>query len=108
MLHITNVRRSEPMITPIQHRILVKTKGQYANLETTEERFGTSKTRGEVLAIADDITQKQLADIGAADLKVGCMIYFGKYEDTAPYGADSDQILIKLEDVSGVSKMGEE
>lgn len=96
------------MITPIQSRILVKTKGQYANLETTEERFGTSKTRGEVLAIASDITKDQLKKIGAEDLAVGGMVYFGKYEDTAPYGSDSDQILIKLEDVSGVSKMGEE
>lgn len=85
------------MITPIQGRVLVKLKGQYEHLEATEERFGTSKTRGEVLAVAADI-----ADNGVG-VKTGKTVYFGKYEDTAPYGTNQDIILIKLEDIGGVS-----
>lgn len=87
------------MITPVQGRLLVKLKGQYEHLDTTEERFGTSKTRGEVLAIAANIN-KDCKDLG---IKVGKTIYFGKYEDTAPYGSDSNLILIKLEEIGGVS-----
>lgn len=89
------------MITPVQSRLLIKTKGAYANLKTvTEEKFGTSKTRGEVIAIpkGDAAYCKELG------IKVGSTVYFGKYEDTAPYQIDGEDgyILIKIEEIGGV------
>ena len=83
------------MITPINQRVLIKLKGAYDAFETTEERFGTSKTRGEIIAIAPELKDKPV--------KVGQTAYFGKYEDTAPYDIDGeDYILIKYEDIGGI------
>lgn len=88
------------MITPIQGRVLVRLKSQYQHLrDTSDEQFGNSKTRGEVLALAEDV--KIICK--RKGVEVGKTVYFGKYEDTAPYGNDQDLILIKLEDVGGVS-----
>lgn len=87
-------------IDPVQSRLLVETQSEYAHLgSTTEERFGTSKTRGVVLAIAPDIAK----DCKDLNIKVGDTVYFGKYEDTAPYGPDKNLILIKLEEIGGRS-----
>lgn len=94
------------MITPIQGRVLVKLKGAYENLDTTDERFGTSKTRGEVAALPINTKhegidwQGHCSELG---IEIGSTVYFGKYEDTAPYGNDQDLVLIKLEDIGGVS-----
>lgn len=83
------------MIKPINQRVLIKLKGQYDGLDLSEERFGTSKTRGEVIAIAPELEDEPI--------KVGQIAYFGKYEDTAPYDIDgSDYILIKYEDIGGI------
>jgi len=88
------------VITPIQGRVLVELKGAYDNITTTEEKFGTSKTRGILRAIASDITE---VDRKRCGLKIDATVYFGKYEDTAPYTFDGkDYALIKLEDVGGV------
>jgi co-chaperonin GroES (HSP10) len=91
------------MITPIQGRLLVKLKGAYDNLKTTtDERFGTSKTRGELIAVAADIEANH--PVLWKLLKPGSIVYFGKYEDTAPYTVDGEDgyILIKLEEIGGV------
>lgn len=92
------------MIDPVQERLLVRTFGEYQNLgTTTEERFGTSKLRGIVEAIAPDIKEK----CKELNISVGDMVYFGKYEDGASYGPDQDLILIKLEDIGGRSAADE-
>ena len=88
------------MIDPVQGRLLVELRSAYKHISPTEERFGTSKTRGIVLAIAPDILEK------CAELKinVGDFVYFGKYEDTAPYKVEGkDAILLKLEEIGGRS-----
>lgn len=86
------------MINPIQSRLLIELKGKYENFSPTEEKFGTSKTRGRVIAIASDISDK-CKEFG---ITVGCMVYFGKYEDTAPYDVDGkEHALIKLEEIGG-------
>lgn len=84
------------MITPINQRVLVKLMGQFENFDVTEERFGTSKTRGEVIAIADELADEPI--------KVGQIAYFGKYEDGARYPSEDgeDYILIKYEDIGGI------
>jgi co-chaperonin GroES (HSP10) len=88
------------MIHPIQSRLLVELKSKYKHINPTEEKFGTSKTQGLLKAIAPDI-EKQAAGAG---LKVGQVVYFGKYEDTAPYDVDGvDHALIKLEEIGGWS-----
>lgn len=93
------------MITPIQGRLLIELKGRYEHLpSTTKEQFGDSKTRGRLLAMAGDVTKADLTKIGAVDLKVGDMVYFGKFEDTAPYGDNEDLVLIKLEDIGGFER----
>lgn len=91
------------MIEPAQTRLLVQLKGKYKNLESADEKYGNSKTRGIVLAIAPDITPAALKKIGLEKLKVGDLVYFGAFEDTARYGSDDDQILIKLEEIGGRS-----
>ncbi|MGI0134387.1 MAG: hypothetical protein ACREBW_05465, partial [Candidatus Micrarchaeaceae archaeon] len=61
----------------------------------------TSKTRGIVVAIDPEL--KVNFPRVAKKVKLGSMVYFGKYEDTAPYPIDGDDhILIKAEDVKGV------
>lgn len=92
-----------PLIKPVQGRILVELLGAFKHFKANEERFGTSKIRGIVLAMASDITPAKLKEIGAEDLKIGYIVYFGKYEDSAPYGPDQNQILIKLEEIGGFS-----
>lgn len=83
----------------IQGRLLVELKGAYDNFEATLEKFGTSKTRGTVHSIASDIEVK-CKELGIVDKS---MVYFGKYEDTAPYIIDGkDYALIKLEEIGGV------
>lgn len=85
------------MIRAIQGRLLIELKGGAKHINTTEEQFG-SYTRGVVRSIASDIDKAELFGI-----EVGSMIYFGKYEDSAPYDLDGKKhILIKLEDVGGV------
>lgn len=89
------------MITPIQGRLLVKTKSAYEHLQaTTDERFGTSKTRGEVVHIAKDI----IPDCKEYAIKLGSIVYFNKFEDGAPYNIDGEDgyILIRLEEIGGV------
>lgn len=86
-------------IDPVQKCVLVETKGRYENLEVADERFGTSKMRGTVRAIAADIKE----ECKKLNIKVGDTVYFGKYEDMATVGADEDQILIKLEEIRGRS-----
>lgn len=87
-------------IQAIQTRLLIELKGAYTHINTTEEKFGTSKTRGIVRDIASDITD-QCKDLS---IKIGTTVFFGKYEDTAPYTVDGvDYALIKLEEVGGVS-----
>lgn len=91
------------MIQPVQKHLLVELRSAYQHLgHTTEERYGTSKTRGIVRALANDITPDVLKEIGAQELKVGDTVFFGKYEDTAPITIGSeDYILIKLEEIGG-------
>lgn len=91
------------MIRAIQSRLLVELKGLYDNIQTAEEKFGTSKMRGVVLDIADDIKSE------CAKLKIaeGDLVFFGKYEDTGkfPYELDGKEVelaLIKLEEIGGV------
>lgn len=86
------------MIDPVQKHLLVELKGAYKHINPTEEKWGTSKTRGVVKAIAADIS-KECKDLNIA---VGDVVYFGKYEDSAPYKVDGqDHILIKLEEIGG-------
>lgn len=86
------------MITPINGRLLIELKGKYENFEATEERFGTSKTRGILRGIAKNI-EKETTEAG---LKVGQVVFFGKYEDSAPLDVDEkDHILLKYEDLGG-------
>lgn len=87
------------IIDPVQGRLLVQLRGKYKNIESADERFGSTKARGIVLAIAPGIAD----DCKEMNIKVGDMVYFGAYEDTARYGADDDLILIKLEEVGGRS-----
>lgn len=88
------------MIDPVQGRILIELKSAYKHITPTEERFGTSKTRGVVKAIAPDIAE----DCKKMDIKVGDYVYFGKYEDSAPYDVDgTEHILLKLEEIGGRS-----
>lgn len=95
------------MIKAIQSRILVELKGLYDNIQTTEERFGTSKMRGVVLDIADDIKD----DCAKLEISDGTLVFFGKYEDTGkfPYeidGVEKELTLIKLEEIGGVENDG--
>lgn len=91
-------------IEPIQSCLLIETMSEYAKLgKITEERFGTSKLRGKVLAMASDITPAKLKSIGAEQLEVGDIVYFDKFEDTATYGPNKDLCLIKLEEIRGRS-----
>lgn len=92
---------SKQLIDPLQKHLLVELRSAYKHLgHTTEERYGTSKTRGIVIAIAPDIAE----ECKGMGIKVNDMVYFGKYEDTAPYQFDSSEfILIKLEEVGGRS-----
>ena len=86
------------MINPVQGRLLIELKGKYENFNPTEEKFGTSKTRGIVIAIAPDV-QDKCNELG---ITVNCMVYFGKYEDTAPYDVNGkEHALIKLEEIGG-------
>lgn len=86
------------MITPIQRALLIELKGKYENFSPTEEKFGTSKTRGRVVAIANDVAEK----CKTLGITVGCMVYFGKYEDTAPYDIDGkEHALIELKEIRG-------
>lgn len=86
------------MIDPVQSRLLIELKGKYEHLSsTTDEQFGNSKTRGVVLAIAPDVKTR----CERVNIKVGDMVYFGKFEDTAPYGDNEDLVLIKLEEIGG-------
>lgn len=87
-------------IHPIQSRLLIELKDKYKHFTATEEKFGTSKTQGVLSAIAPDL-EKVAGELG---LKVGQTVYFGKYEDTAPYTIDGvDYALIKLEEIGGWS-----
>jgi co-chaperonin GroES (HSP10) len=91
------------MIRPIQSRLLIELKGGARHINTTEEQFG-SYTRGVVRAIAEDI----LKDCVDCAVGVGDTVYFGKYEDTAPYDIDGKKhILIKLEEITGVEDAAE-
>lgn len=88
------------MIDPVQGRLLIELRSAYKHINPTEERFGTSKTRGIVRAIAPDIAEK------CAEMKIAVddIVYFGKYEDTAPYTIDGAEcVLIKLEEIGGRS-----
>lgn len=86
------------MIIPIQRALLIELKGKYENFSPNEEKFGTSKTRGRVVAIARDVADK----CAALGITVGCMVYFGKYEDTAPYDIDGkEHALIELKEIRG-------
>lgn len=86
------------MITPIQRALLIELKGKYENFSPTEEKFGTSKTRGIVRAIAADVAEK----CKAMGITVGCMVYFGKYEDTAPIDVEGKEYaLIPLKEIRG-------
>lgn len=87
------------MIDPVQGRLLVEILSKYKNFNPTDERFSNSKTRGIVLAIAPDIAEQ----CKKLKIKTGNIVYFGAYEDTARYGADDLQILIKLEEIGGRS-----
>jgi co-chaperonin GroES (HSP10) len=93
------------MIKAIQTRILVELKGLYDNISTTEEKFGTSKMRGVVLDIAEDV--KDECAKPENDVRIGSTVFFGKYEDTGkfPYelnGKEVELALIKLEEIGGV------
>jgi len=75
----------------------------YDHIQTSEERFGTSKMRGVVLDIAPDIAE----DCKKLKIDVGDLVFFGKYEDTGkfPYeldGKETELALIKLEEIGGV------
>jgi hypothetical protein len=85
------------VITPIQGRVLVELKGEYENIEASEDRFGSPKTRGRVLAVADDVDS-------STGIEVGKMVYFGKYEDSASLKLPSGKpgALIKLEEIGAV------
>lgn len=86
------------MIRPIQSRLLIELKGAATHINTTEEQFG-SYTRGIVRGIAEDLL-KDCIDLG---IELGSLVYFGKYEDTAPYEIDGKKhILMKLEEIGGV------
>jgi co-chaperonin GroES (HSP10) len=86
------------MIRPIQSRLLIELKGGAKHINTTEEQFG-SYTRGVVRGIAPDL-KEACVDL---DLRLGSTVYFGKYEDTAPYEIDGKKhILMKLEEIGGV------
>lgn len=88
------------MIHPIQSRLLIQLKSKYKHIDPTEEKFGTSKTQGILIAVASDIA-KQAVALG---LQEGQAVYFGKYEDTAPYTIDGQEYaLIKLEEIGGWS-----
>lgn len=98
------VKLTQQVIDPIQGCLLIELMSEYKNLGTvTDERFGTSKLRGKLLALASDITPAKLKEIGAAKLKVGDIVYFDQYEDTAKYGPDKNLALIKLEEIRGRS-----
>jgi hypothetical protein len=91
------------MIKAIQTRILVELKGLYDNIDVAEEKFGTSKMRGIVHDIADDV-KDECAKLG---IKRGSTVFFGKYEDSGkfPYALDGKEVemtLIKLEEIGGV------
>lgn len=90
------------MIDPVQGRLLIELKSAYKHIDPTDERFGTSKTRGVVLAIAPDIAE----DCKKLNISVGDWVYFGKYEDTAPYDVEGHEkcSLIKLEEIGGRSE----
>lgn len=86
------------MIRPIQSRLLIELKGGAKHINTTEEQFG-SYTRGVVRGIAKDV----VVDAAEVGIDLGSIVYFGKYEDTAPYEIDGKKhILIKLEEITGV------
>ena len=88
------------MIRPIQSRLLIELKGGAKHINTTEEQFG-SYTRGVVRGIAPDL--QDLCETPGINLHVGDIVYFGKYEDTAPYEIDGKKhILMKLEEIGGV------
>lgn len=88
------------MITPIRRHLLIELKGAYDNFSPTEEKFGTSKTRGIIRGIADDITKDERK---AMCLTLGNIAYFGKYEDTAPYQIDGkDYALIDVKEIGGI------
>lgn len=91
--------RSKDMIDPVNSRVLIALRSKFKHLrKPTEERFGTSKTRGIVIAIAPDIAK----DCKEKNINVGNWVYFGKYEDTAPYMIDGEEhVLLKLEDIAG-------
>jgi hypothetical protein len=94
------------MIKAIQTRILVELKGLYDNIDTAEEKFGTSKMRGVVHDIAADVKD----DCTKLGIKVGSTVFFGKYEDTGkfPYeheGREREFTLIKLEEIGGVENV---
>ena len=85
------------MIRAIQGRLLIELKGGAKHINTTEEQFG-SYTRGVVRSIAPGLTEEDLSGI-----EIGSLVYFGKYEDSAPYDLGGKKhILIKLEEVGGV------
>lgn len=86
-------------IQPLQSHLLVELRGKYKNLDAADEKYGNSKTRGVVLAIAPDI----LKQCAVLNINVGDMVYFGAFEDTARYGADDRHVLIKLEEIGGRS-----
>lgn len=87
------------MITPIQGRVLVELKGAYDHIDVTEEKYGATKNRGIVRGIAKDIAVK-CKELG---IKVGSMVYFGKFEDNAPVDLDGQPgTLLKLEEIGGV------
>lgn len=87
------------MIDPVQGRLLVEILSKYKHVTAAKEQFSDSKTRGIVLAIAPDIKEK----CKKMNIETGTVVYFGAYEDTARYGADDIQILIKLEEIGGRS-----
>ena len=87
------------MIDPVQGRLLIELRGKYKNLDAADEKYGNSKTRGLVLAIASDIAEK----CKKLKIKVGDIVYFGAFEDTARYGSDDKEVLIKLEEIGGRS-----
>lgn len=91
------------MITPVQATLLVELRGKYKNFQATEERFGTTKNRGIVRAIAEDIKDK----CDKLHISVGDMVYFAKYEDSTPCDIDGKEgTLIALKEIKGVSSDG--
>lgn len=92
------------MIHPIQSRLLIELRGNYKNFSATEERFGTSKTQGVVVAMSHAVKNKIAKDPDLKGLNEGSTVYFGKYEDTAPYTIDGkDYALIELKEIGGWS-----